>query len=161
VCDWAEKRLLQGISLGSSPVQFSTDEKRLLCCCKQGFEVLSLETGQVIQSASAGAGHPHFLAWHPSGRFVVTRHRQDQLGLIDLEDGKLFKVLYSGTIADWSKLASIFSGTLEQAGLSEEQLGEMKQGFIRGSDEPFSLKFSPDGRLLFCATTRGLRVLEW
>jgi hypothetical protein len=37
----------------------------------------------------------------------------------------------------------------------------MKQGFIRGSDEPFSLKFSPDGRLLFCATTRGLRVLEW
>jgi hypothetical protein len=75
--------------------------------------------------------------------------------LIDLEGGKLIKVLYSGTIADRSTLASVFSGTLKQAGLSEEQLVEMKQGFIRGSDEPFSLKFSPDGRLLFCATTRG------
>jgi len=83
------------------------------------------------------------------------------MGLIDLEAGKLIKVLYSGTIADWSGLASAFSGTLKQAGLSEEQLREMKQGFIRGSDEPFSLKFSTDGRLLFCATTRGLRVLEW
>lgn len=161
VCDWVEKRLLPEISLASSPVQFSADEKRLLCGNIQGFEVLSLENGQVIQRAPAGAAPTHFLAWHPSGRFVVTRHRQDQLGLIDMEAGKLIKVLYSGTIADWSKLASIFSGTLKEAGLSEDQLGEMKQGFIRGSDEPFSLKFSPDGRLLFCATTRGLRVLEW
>ena len=161
ICDWAEKRLLQEISVESSPIQFSADEKRLLCTNKQGFEVLSVEGGKRIQSAPAGAGHPHFLAWHPTGRFVVTRHRQDQLGLIDLEAGKLVKVLYSGSIADWSQLASVFSGTLKQAGLSEAQLGDMKQGFIRGSDEPFSLKFSTDGRLLFCATTRGLRVLEW
>jgi WD40 repeat protein len=161
VCDWGEKRSLHKISIESTPVQFSDDEKRLLCSTKQGFEVLSIENGKIIQNAPAGAEHPQFLAWHPAGRFVVTRHRQDQLGLIDLEGGELIKVLYSGTIVDWSKLASVFSGTLKQARLSDEQLVEMKQGFIRGSDEPFSLKFSPDGRLLFCGTTRGLRVLEW
>lgn len=161
ICDWAEKRLLQEISVESSPVQFSADEKRLLCSNRLGFEVLSIENGKVIRSSPAGAGRPNFMAWHPSGRFIVTKPRQDQIGLMDLECGKLIKVLYSGTVADWSKLASVFSGTLKQAGLSEAQLGEMEQGFIRGSDEPFSLKFSPDGRLLFCATTRGLRVLEW
>jgi hypothetical protein len=71
LCDWAEKRLIEGISLESTPVQFSADEKRLLCSTKQGFEVLSIENGKAIQKASAGAEHPHFLAWHPSGRFVV------------------------------------------------------------------------------------------
>jgi hypothetical protein len=161
VYNWAERKLLPSISVASSPVQFSPDEKRLLCSNKLGFEILCLESGEIIHSASAGPAPPHFLAWHPSGRFIVTRHRQDQLGLIDMEAGKLIKVLYSGTIADWSKLVSIFSGTLKRAGLSEDQLGEMNQGFVRGSDEPFSLKFSPDGQFLFCATTRGLRVLEW
>jgi len=37
----------------------------------------------------------------------------------------------------------------------------MTEGFIRGSDEPFNVRFNSNGRLLFCATTRGLRVLEW
>jgi len=159
--DWPERRLIEGANVHSSPIQFSADEKWLLCRNQQGFDVFSIERKQIIQSGSTGTQPPHFLAWHPSGRFVVTRHRQDQLGLIDLDAGKLVKVLYSGTISDWSNLSAIFSGTLKQAGISEEQLGEMKQGFIKGSDEPFSLKFSPDGRLLFCATTRGLRVLEW
>ncbi len=140
------------------PVHFSFDEKWLLCQTQQGFEVFSLETKSITQRIPA---HPNFLAWHPSGRFLVTRPRQDQLGLIDLNVGKLIRVLYSGTVTDWSNLASVFSGELEKAGIPDEQLNEMKRGFIRGSDEPFSVKFSSDGRLLFCATTRGLRVLEW
>jgi hypothetical protein len=37
----------------------------------------------------------------------------------------------------------------------------MADGLIRGSDQYFNCKFSRDGRLLFCATTRGLHVLEW
>src|SRR5437879_11342193 len=55
----------------------------------------------------------------------------------------------------------MFSGTLKEAGFSEEQSAGVKEGFIRGSDEPFNVRFNSNGRLLFCATTRGLRVLEW
>lgn len=159
--NWPERRLIESANVDSSPVQFSADENRLLCRNQEGFEVFSVETRTIIRTVASGNPSPHFLAWHPSGRFLVTRYSQSQLGLIDLDAGKLIKVLYSGTICDWSSLAAVFSGTLKQAGLTEEQVGEMKQGFIRGSDEPFSLKFSSDGRLLFCATTRGLRVLEW
>jgi hypothetical protein len=159
--DWPERRLIEGFSISSSPVQFSSDENLLLCKSRQGFEIISVETKDILKTVATGNPSPHFLAWHPAGRFMVTRHRQDQLGLVDLDAGKLIKVLYSGTINDWSGLAAVFSGSLKQAGISEDQVSEMRQGFIKGSDEPFSLKFSPDGRLLFCATTRGLRVLEW
>jgi hypothetical protein len=40
-------------------------------------------------------------------------------------------------------------------------MGAMAEQLIRGTDEPFNIRFSSDGRLLFCATTSGLRVLEW
>jgi len=40
-------------------------------------------------------------------------------------------------------------------------MAEMSEGFIRGSDEPFNVRFNSKGHLLFCATTRGMRVLEW
>jgi hypothetical protein len=155
---WPDTKLIKDTSLHSSPVQFSADENWLLCRTQQGFELFSMETMRITLTIPT---HPHFLAWHPCGRWLVTRPRQDQIGLIDLDAGRLVKVLYSGTVCDWSELASLFSGTLEKAGIAEQQIREVQQGFIRGSDEPFSLKFSPDGRLLFCATTRGLRVLEW
>jgi hypothetical protein len=55
----------------------------------------------------------------------------------------------------------MFADTLRQAGIGERDLNEWKQGFIHGSYKILNMKFSPDGRLLFCATTNGLRVLEW
>src|SRR5207249_6616652 len=143
------------------PVQFSPDEDLLLCRSEKGFRVLSLQTGETIQSAPAAAHHTQTVAWHPECRFVVMRPRQDQLGIVDLQQGKVTKVLYSGRVEDCSTLSSMFSGTLKEAGFSEEQMAGMTEGFIRGSDEPFNVRFNSNGRLLFCATTRGLRVLEW
>src|SRR5262249_42765833 len=110
---------------------------------------------------SAAVHHPQTVAWHPDCRFIVMRPRQDQLGIVDLHQGKVTKGLYSGRVQDWSALSSVFSGTLKEAGFSERQMVGMTESFIRGSDEPFNVRFSRDGRLLFCATTRGLRVLEW
>lgn len=158
---WPDRKLIEETKLQSWPVQFSPDEKCLLCHTENRFEILSLETWKVIQTIAVGNPSPEFLAWHPSGTYLVVKHRQDQFGLIDLKAGKLTKVLYSGTICDWSHLAGRFAGKLRQVGIPEQQLAEMKQGMIRGSDQPFKCNFSPDGRLLFCATTRGLRVLEW
>jgi hypothetical protein len=158
--NWAEHRLTENANAPSFPVCFSSDEKWLLCQTREGFEIFTLETKEIALRIPAQR-HLHFLAWHPSGRFLVTRPRQDQLGLIDLELGKLTKTLYSGTVSDCSELAAIFSGELQEAGITDGRLNECKQGFIKGSDEPFSIKFSPDGRFMFCATTRGLRVLEW
>jgi hypothetical protein len=157
---WPDRKPINEIKLQSWPLQFSTDEKRLLCQTQNRLEILSLETLKVIQTVPIGHRPPQFLAWHPSGRYVLVKHRQDQFGIVDLEAGTL-KILYSGTICDWSQLAGHFAGNLKKSGIPEEQLAEMKQGMIRGSDEPFNCKFGPDGRLLFCATTRGLRVLEW
>lgn len=156
--NWPEQKSVGDVSIQSSPVCFNYDENLLLCTTQQGFEIFSIESKEITMKIPA---HPHFLAWHPSGMFLVIRPRQDQLGLIDLNAGKLTKILYSGTVSDRSNLTSLFSGQLKEAGIPDEQLDEMKQCFVRGSDEPFSVKFSPDGRLLFCATTRGLRVLEW
>ncbi len=158
VWNWPERKLVEGVSANGLPVHFSPDEKLLLYQTRQGFEVFSLETKTSLLKVAA---NPHFLAWHPSGKFILTKPRQDQIAIIDLELGRQIKVLYSGEVTDHSALAPIFSGTLKQAGISDDQLADWSQGFIRGSDEPFSLKFSLDGSLLFCATTRGLRVLDW
>lgn len=161
VWNWNQRTPLTVGGPGMWPVQFSPDEALLLCRSQIGFSVISLQTGETIQSAPAENHHPQTVAWHPESRFVVIRPRQDQLGLVDLQQGKLTKVLYSGRVQDWSPLASIFSGTLKEAGLSERRIASVAQSFIRGSDEPFNIRFSSDGRLLFCATTGGLRVLEW
>jgi hypothetical protein len=83
------------------------------------------------------------------------------LGLISLGAGKLMKSLYFGSIRDMSNLAALFSGTFKQAGVSEEHLADFKQGFVTGAVNAFNLKFGPDGQFLFCATSRGLVVLEW
>ena len=125
---------------------------------KQVSATFSIETRQTVATL---ATHPHFLAWHPAGRFIVTRFQQEQIGLIDLEAGKVVKTLYFGAICDWSHLSEIFSGTLEKAGLSEAQLVGMKKGIRSADPLNLSIATSPDGRLLFCATTRGMCVLEW
>jgi hypothetical protein len=91
----------------------------------------------------------------------ITRPRDDRLGIVNLETGKLEKVLFSGKKMDHSALASVFSGTLKQAGIGQRDLEEWKSGFVQGSDHILNLKCSPDGRMLFCATTVGLRVLDW
>ncbi len=128
--DWQEKKLVESLNNYSKPVLFSADEKWLLCQNQTGFATFSIETRQTVATV---ATHPHFLAWHPAGRFIVTRFQQEQIGLIDLEAGKVVKTLYFGAICDWSHLSEIFSGTLEKAGLSEAQLVGMKRGFVRGS----------------------------
>ena len=161
VWDWRERKLLAITQTGFWPVQFSPDENLLLCRSENGFTVLSLQTGETLRSAPASASHPDTVAWHPDCRFVVIRPRQDQLGIVDLDEGQMIKVLYSGKVQDLSTLASLFSGTLTEAGFSERVVGSIAQQFIHGSDEPFNVRFSRDGRLLFCATTRGLRILEW
>lgn len=161
VWDWRERKLLDINVAGVWPVQFSPDENLLLCRSQKGFCVLSLQTGAISQTAPAEAHHTQTVAWHPDCRFVVMRPRQDQLGIVDLHQGKVAKVLYSGRVQDWSALSSVFSGTLKEAGLSERRMAAVTESFIRGSDEPFNVRFSSDGRLLFCATTGGLRVLDW
>ena len=161
VWNWPERKLLNVSGTGLRPVQFSPDENLLLCRSKKGFTVLSVETGQTIGSAMAEISHPDTMAWHPAGQFIVMRPRQDQLGIIDLVQGKTIKVLYSGRVQDSSMLSSVFERTLKGAGFSEQHMAAVAQQFIRGTDEPFRVRFSPSGRLLFCATTRGLRVLEW
>jgi hypothetical protein len=159
VWDWRERKLLNLGAPGLWPVQFSPDENLLLCLSQKGFSVLSLQTGETLQSAQVAARH--ILAWHPECRFVVTRPRQDQLGLVDLQQGKLTKVLYSGRVQDWSRLPSFFSETFKEAGFSERRMAAIAKFWIVGSDGPFNVRFSSDGRLLFCATTGGLRVLQW
>jgi WD40 repeat protein len=159
--DWRERKMLDINIQNSSPKQFSHDEKLLLCRNDQGFVIVSMETREALKTISIENRSTQFLAWHPAGRFIVIQSRLDQIGLLDLETGKVAKVLYLGTITDWSELFAMFSDAVPKTGLSKEQLDEMRQGFIKGSNAAFTMKFSSDGRLLFSATNRGLNVLEW
>lgn len=161
VWDWRERKLLNVRAACTWPVQFSRDEKLLLCGSPQGFSVLSVQTGETLHSVQVANQHVKTLAWHPECRFVVIRPRQDQLGIVDLEQGKVVKILYSGRVQDFSRLSLIFADRFKEAGLSEGRVAAMTETFIHGSDEPFTVRFSSDGHLLFCATTGGLRILEW
>ena len=89
------------------------------------------------------------------------RSRDDQLAIMNMESGEVEKVLLSGTRMDWSSLVPIFEDTLKQAGVGKPDLDEWRTGFVQGSAHILNLKFSSDGRFLFCATTQGLRVLAW
>jgi WD40 repeat protein len=151
---------IKGLQIQGVPVAFTPDGKSLLCQSQQTYELVSLETMRVVSSFRAGTGSG-FFALHPSNRFLITRERQDQLGIVNLESGKLEKVLFFGAINDWSALAPVFAGEFRKAGVPEPDLKSWSEGFVGGSDDVMSLKFSPDGRLLFCATTGGLCVLEW
>jgi hypothetical protein len=156
--DWRHRQLVDDIRADGVPVSFSRDEKLLLCQSQQKFDLVSLETRQVVQTFQTTS---HVQALHPSNKFLITRPYQDKLGIVNLETGKLEKVLLSGKKMDCSHLAPVFEGTLKQAGVGGKDLAEWKASFVRGSDEILNLRFSPDGRLLFCATTVGLRVLAW
>jgi len=160
--NWHERRLINDIQLAAYPVAFNQDETLLLCRDhERTFSFFSLESKQSVKSFQSETRITDIQALHPSNLFLVTKYRQDQLGIINLESGKLVKVLFSGSITDWSHLAPTFADTLRKVDISEQELTEWEKSFVRGSDEILNVKFSTDGHLLFCAATTGLRVHSW
>jgi hypothetical protein len=158
--DWPRREPLAHIQYRGSPLEFSADEKVLHCLLGESFESLSLETGKVIRSVKIAA-RIESLTLHPSEKYLVTKLRQGQLGIINLDCGKLEKVLLCGGIHDWSALIAQFAGKLKGAGFGEATLGEWKGAFVRGAYNILDLKFSSDGSRLFCGTTCGVRAFAW
>jgi hypothetical protein len=158
VWDQREERLVAHIATDAVPVAFSQDDRFLLCQSPLPLVLVSLEEKKIARLLPFQG---QYRAVHPSFKFLVTQPRQDQIGIVDLERGEVIKVLFTGQTTDWSALATPFAEVFKAAGVGAPELEEWKRAFVHGHYEILSLKFSPDGALMFCGTTSGLVVWEW
>lgn len=158
--DWRQRKLVTTAQTDAAPVTFSADETALLCRRRKTLAFVSLEAPHTIRDINLARETTGLLALHSSKQFIATRHRQDQLGIIDAQTGALTNVLFIGRILDWSGLAPTFVDQFKQAGV-ELNLDHWKQEFVRGAEQILNLEFSPDGRWLCAATTGGLCVWDW
>jgi hypothetical protein len=158
--DRKSQALLKETLDGGEPLQFSHDESLLVCQTQQRISVISLETRQVVQTVETSARIAGE-SLHPSNKYLVTLRSESTFGIINLESGKLEKDLFAGGKVDQSHLIPHFEGSFKAAGIGQRDLEEWKRAFIQGAHKIMNLRFSPDGRLLFCATTHGLHVLGW
>jgi len=156
--DWHQRRLIDGIRTSGAPVLFSDDEKLLLCHSQQKFDLISLEALQPVTTFLAQSA---MQTLHPSNTFLVTRPAQEKLGILNLANGKLENTLFCGKKMDGSHLATFFEDTIKKVGLGAQEFADWKTAFIRGTEQVFRMRFSPDGQRLFCATTAGVRVFAW
>ena len=122
---------------------------------------VSFATGELLRSIHLPAGCGPIWSIHPTAHFAVTRPRQDQVAIVNLESAKLEKALFCGTVTDWSRVADVFENTFLQAGLSHRELAQWKGSFVGGSEQVLRCRFSPDGKLLLCGMTTGLRIFDW
>jgi hypothetical protein len=158
--DWQRLALINDFSHGGAPLEFSRDETLMVCTGNRGFDIISLETRRLVQSIRY-QGSTGLQALHPSGKFLVCRPRQDQLGICNIGSGNLEKVLIFGTKMDWFHLGHTIEDQLSEAGVDSQEFADWTTSLVRGSGHILNLRFSPDGHLLFCSTTTGLRVLAW
>ena len=152
-----EQRFAATISTDAVPLTFSVDSRLLVCQAARQLVLVSLEELRVVRTLTVSGS---IRAVHPSCEFMVTRPRQDLLGIYELRTGKLEKTLFMGQVRDWSTLAPLVEGTFRRAGVKEAELAEWRQAFVMGSTL-LKLTFSPDGKLVFCCTDSGLAVLKW
>jgi hypothetical protein len=159
---WGRQRqqFIANIPLNGLAAEFSRDEKLLLCREEKSFSLVSLEIQKVVHLAESDVP-AQGQALHPSNRFLVTRRGDHRMEIINLESGTLEKILLVGTKQALSHLLPVFEGALERANFGERTLDEWKSHFVNDSQLILNFRFSPDGRMLFCATSAGLSVLSW
>lgn len=152
---WDTRRQEVVATLGqhSSPVEFSRDEKFLLCENQGTFGMVSLETRQWIQGTPGGRS-TSFQALHPSNKFVVTKPMQGRLDIMNLESGGLERT-------------ALFRAGLRyfQFELRYPQFDDNIDGrrivCIEDTGDVSSVAFDSNGQWIFFATQAGLRVMAW
>lgn len=128
------------------PVEFSRDEKFLLCENQGEFQLVSLETRQAIQRIPKGQS-ASFLALHPSNKFVVTEPIKGRINIVNLESGMLEKSVVTA--------AGFHALQLTEESLDEQVIGIPDTGIV------MSMAFDSDGSWIVFATDLGLRVMAW
>ena len=160
--NWRECKPVDIIEIQAKPIAFSRDERWLLCLIGeshrglQKFTAISVETGQAIFTIESETTTGEIMALDPTDKYLLTRCRESQFGILSLESGKVSKVLFSEQNPDAPDLMTAVNKV-------RSRLKDKWTEQIIGRDSPkiMTAKFSPDGNLLFCATTIGLRVYSW
>ncbi|MGB9457575.1 MAG: hypothetical protein WCB12_16115 [Bryobacteraceae bacterium] len=164
--DFAENRRLfmapTGIAAGFTP------DERVLIISGEQIHLISIPGGEMIRSIPVRPCNRLF-ALHPSGSVLLADGGCNTLSAVDLSDGSVIRTFFIDKPSDFGFIAQLQRAFVVRA--MEQHLLETARSLSERTglpavapitaESPRRLRFSPDGRFLFCATNHGAWVYEW
>jgi hypothetical protein len=157
-------------------LEFSRDEKLLISRSPHEAIITSLETRETVATFRVMAGGTA-MALHPDNSFLAMTE-MDKLAVVDLQTRAMHKML---SVCKGVEVHDVFpkeiSEDMIRAALGDESFknansskaldilaswtaGHRTQTF-QTKETPGRLAFNDNGKLLFCATNKGLLVFDW
>jgi WD40 repeat protein len=147
-----------------------TPDENVMITLGQGVRLFSIPDGELIRTIGVNPCNGVY-ALHPSGSVLLAAGDLKTLSAVSLEDGKVIRSFFIDNPQEFGLTEKLQMAFME--GAREKHIAEgarrtsERTGLPGDTGLPISaegsrhLRFSADGRLLFCATIHGAWVFDW
>jgi hypothetical protein len=145
----------------TNSILFNKELTRLYCL-SDSLTCVSIPDLKVINKVSSFRTFPTCMGLHPSGHYAILGC-QNHVEIIDLRTFKTHSRLSIGEIKDLD--AKPYSDYVAAIKYVTAELGDERDFFLMQTrtftTTPFAFKFTPDGKWLYLAGSKGLWIYDW